>query len=384
MSGSPSSAAGIASARPVRVGHLVYCRILGGSEAVAAEICRGLDSRSYAASVVSMVDGPGVLPRYLEEKGVAFHRLRNFGFRRRLNPLYLAAKLRRLRFDVLHVHHVPLFADVYRAARLAGVSVIGCTEHAKLSISRSAILQNEVRRAAHVADFFVTVSEDLKRYFVDDLSVRPESIEVIPNGVDVGLFHPGAAPSDVGNDADGRRLITVGRLTEAKDHSNLIAAVDLLRQAGESVQLVIVGDGELRASLEAEIARRNLGAFVTLAGARTDPQRFLREADIFVLSSAREGFPVVILEAMASGLAVVSTDVGGISEVLKTDENGLLVRPGDPAALAAAVRRLLSDSALRSSLGTRARETVVNRFSLRSSVERYEKLYEGALAGRVR
>jgi glycosyltransferase involved in cell wall biosynthesis len=177
-------------------------------------------------------------------------------------------------------------------------------------------------------------------------------------------------------------LISVGRLTEAKDHPNLLAAVDLLRQGGEPVELVIVGEGELRPSLEAEIARRNLGTAVTLAGVRTDPEHLLREADVFVLSSSREGFPVVVLEAMASGLPVVSTRVGGVSEILQDGENGMLVPPGDPGALAAAIRRLMTDSTLRASLGRRARETVASRFSLDRAVERYGRLYETALARR--
>lgn len=380
---------GRAPGRAIRVGHLVYCEVLGGSETVAAEICRGLDSLAYEPSVLSMVPGPGALPRYLEEKGIAFHRLRSAGVRKLLNPFYLAAKLKRLRLDVLHVHHVPLFIGAYRAARLAGIRAIGCTEHAKHSISRSRRLQDGTRAAARVADFFVAVSEDLKRYFVDDLSVPPESVLVIPNGVDITRFHPGPghpspANGSSGAAAGGRKLISVGRLAEAKDHPNLLAAIELLRREGEPVELILVGDGELRGALEAEIALRRLETAVTLAGVRTDPERLLREADVFVLSSSREGFPVVVLEAMASGLPVVSTRVGGVPEIVREGENGLMVPPGDPGALAAAIRRVSTDPALRASLGRNARETAVDRFSLDRAVERYGRLYRAALARRSR
>jgi glycosyltransferase involved in cell wall biosynthesis len=287
--------------------------------------------------------------------------------------------LRRLRLDILHVHHVPLWLRIRRAAKWAGVSRIVLTEHAKFSISRSPVLQEACRRAAEAVSCFTVVSEDLKDYFVSELGVSAERLRVVRNGVDTRRFHPGergeALRGLLPAGYTGPVAITVGRLTEAKDHGNLLEAWSLLEREGRAPYLLIVGDGELRDAVERQVAAQSLGATVRLVGARSDIDTLLRGSDIFIVSSRREGLPLALLEAMASGVPVVATRVGGIPEVLSDGHNGILVPPESPAALAAAVRDLLADGPQRQRLAASGRSSVAEAWSLDRMAACYAEVY---------
>lgn len=363
----------------LRVAHIVYTANLGGSETIAAEICRRLPADRFDARVLMMFPGDGPLPAFLDARGVPHGSLRNVGWKKRLNPFYLASCLRKHRIDILHVHHIPLYWYIRRGARLAGIPVVGCTEHASHSISMIPALQRESRHAARHARFFAVVSEHLKRYFTEELGIPAEGVIVVPNGVDTERFSPG--PNTGTAPSGSVRLISVGRLVDAKDYPTLFAAAATLRAEGREFSLSIVGDGDLRANVEANVARSGLNDTVRLLGNRTDVGSLLQSSDAFVLSSRREGLPVSVLEALATGLPVVATKVGAIPDVVNDGENGLLVPPGDPQALAAAIRRLLDDAPLRRLIGETARRLVVEQYSLDRMVDRYAEIYDSA-AGR--
>ena len=170
-------------------------------------------------------------------------------------------------------------------------------------------------------------------------------------------------------------MISVGRLAEAKDQSTLLSAIDVLEKQGRNIYLILVGNGEMQIPLEKEISQKRLKDCVYLAGGRSDVYQLLPGADAFILSSKREGFPMSILEAMASGLPVIATNVGGIPEVIKDEQNGILVSPQDQNALANAICRVLDDSTLASKLARRARTTVELSYSIRAVAKAYSGIY---------
>ncbi len=202
---------------------------------------------------------------------------------------------------------------------------------------------------------------DLARVFMPDLAVP-----VIPNGVDTGLFFPDPArPAP----ADGApvRLLAVGRLVGQKGFDLLF---DALAQPGlERAELDLVGDGEWRGSLQAQAARLGLSGRIRFRGwlDRGDLATVYREADLFVLSSRDEGMPNVVLEAMASGLPVVSTAVAGARDLVTDGRTGLLVPVEDSGALAVALRRLVGDAAERAAFGAQGRAGVEESYSWRSA-----------------
>jgi glycosyltransferase involved in cell wall biosynthesis len=174
----------------------------------------------------------------------------------------------------------------------------------------------------------------------------------------------------------GARVVgTVGNFTAKKDQATLLRAVASLRPAGDvETMLVLVGLGPLERDLRALAAELDIAERVLFAGSRDDVFALLPAFDVFALSSRFEGLPIALLEAMASGVAPVVTDVGGIPEVITDGVDGLLVAPGDPDALAAALAKLLEDDALRADVGARARERA-RAFDLVHAVRLTEDVY---------
>ncbi|MGZ4415269.1 MAG: glycosyltransferase, partial [Gaiellaceae bacterium] len=175
------------------------------------------------------------------------------------------------------------------------------------------------------------------------------------------------------------RLISVGRLAAPKDWSTLLWALARLEPETFS-ELVIVGDGPERERVEDELARRSLAGRVRLLGERDGVPSLLADADVFVLASRSEGLPLSVIEAMAAGLPVVASDVGGLRELVLESQTGVLVPSGDPAALADALRPLLRDRALRRRLGSAGRERAKGLFDLPRFQRAHLDLYRRELA----
>jgi colanic acid/amylovoran biosynthesis glycosyltransferase len=212
---------------------------------------------------------------------------------------------------------------------------------------------------------------------------------VIRCGVDTRVFSP-----PVARPADGPlQIVCIGTLHEVKGQTHLIEACRLLREAGLRFTCRLVGEGPDREALETRIAAAGLSRQVELVGARTRPEiaTMLRDADVLVLPSVptsrgqREGLPVVLMEAMSAGLPVVASGISGIPELVEDGVTGLLVPPGQPVAIAAAVERLGHDPTLRRRLGAAARERVLADFDVDRNAAalaaRFARSRDEALAG---
>jgi glycosyltransferase involved in cell wall biosynthesis len=187
--------------------------------------------------------------------------------------------------------------------------------------------------------------------------------------------------------AHGERVVlTVGRLSREKAHIDLLAAYKLLQDTNPAIasKLIIVGDGPERARLEATVDAQGLKEHVIFAGQVSEVQVFYAAADVVVLPSHSEGSPNVLLEAMAASLPIVATAVGGVTEVVKTEESALLVPAQDPNALAAAIARVLTDQDLASRLITKSAALIAERFTppkyVRALVEIYREVIDARKA----
>ncbi len=200
-------------------------------------------------------------------------------------------------------------------------------------------------------------------------------ITVVPNGIDLQMYEPRPARTA------RRRVVIVANLRPEKGHEVLIdAAADVVRVV--PAHFDVVGDGLLRDALISRVAARGLSSFFTFHGHCDDVPARLKESDIFVLPSRSEAFPNAILEAMAVGLPVIASNVGGIGEVVSHERTGLLVPAGDAAALAAALRRLLTEPALANRLAAAGREEVASRYSFERMVATFESVYLAELTRR--
>jgi sugar transferase (PEP-CTERM/EpsH1 system associated) len=237
---------------------------------------------------------------------------------------------------------------------------------------------------------YVAVSRDLERYLIDRVGIAPRRVEQICNGVDTERFAPRAGerpPIDGSpfNDPGLWLVGTVGRLEAVKDQTNLARAfVHALRQAPaarERLRLVIAGEGKLRGEVERILDEGSARHLAWLPGERADVPAVMRGLDCFILPSLAEGISNTILEAMASGLPVIATSVGGNAELMEPGTTGTLVPAVDSEALARAVLAYFAYPELARRHGRAGRTLAERRFSLDRMVEQYHALYERALAG---
>jgi glycosyltransferase involved in cell wall biosynthesis len=205
-------------------------------------------------------------------------------------------------------------------------------------------------------------------------------VRFIPNGVDTSRFRPGSAEESrwsppPGWPAGGPLVVTVGRLVPAKGLDVLFRAWRRVSAGAPGARLVIVGDGPLRAECEAATTKLDLSGSVAFLGARPDVPEILRRSDLYVSASRTEGMSNALLEALASGLPLVATRVGGAADIVDDGVNGFLVSDGDTGALASALSELVGHDAKRRAMGEASRAAALTRFDLETIVDRYLGLF---------
>ncbi len=238
------------------------------------------------------------------------------------------------------------------------------------------------RLARPRVDRFIVVSQALKRRLVESWGLPEARVALIHSGVETDRLVPASGSDDgrrlrleLGLAEHARLVCAVGRLVWQKGFEHLLAALPGLLALVPEVGLAIVGEGPLRADLEARARRLGIGERVRFLGFRSDVPSLLRGCDVLVLPSLQEGFPMITLEAMALGVPIVATDIEGVVEQLDHDREALLVPAGEPKALTEALLLLLQDSALGRRLGDAARRRVVGAFDAGRAITATRKLY---------
>jgi glycosyltransferase involved in cell wall biosynthesis len=355
--------------------HYIDGREFGGSERVALSLAAGIDDTPGWRSVIASHRWPALAPLVAEARGLGLEttRLQPDGLKRLASVASMAVHMRRRRPSVFHAHLPdPLAArSGLVAAAAADVPAVIATAHLHVPLRR--VWQRARARALRV-DHYIAVSSAVGDG-LQSLGIDPRSISVVHNGlVDVDSYAHGT----VNGVSSGRTVVTVARLVEQKGHRVLLQAlVDV-----PGVTLSLAGDGPLRAGLEHLASELGVADRTRFLGNVTDVPALLSRADMFVLTSLNEGLPLSILEAMAAGVPVVATRVGGVPEVVIDGETGILVRPEDPASTAEAIRRLLGDAGLRERLAMQARRLVRDEFTAQRMVDGVISVYEKVLARR--
>ncbi|NPV52745.1 MAG: glycosyltransferase family 4 protein [Firmicutes bacterium] len=248
-------------------------------------------------------------------------------------------------------------------------------------------------------DCVITISEALRRDYLSIRGTCPERVVCIPNGIDLSRFNHDPAPADgrpgegsnlggVGDTVDsqirGVWIGTVARLIPAKGVGVFIKAARQLVDRGLNATFLIVGDGPQRPELETLAGDLDIQSRVRFLGFRDDIPAILGSLDLFVLPTLSEGMSITILEAMAAGVPVVASDVGGVSEVVTDGATGWLTTPGDAAALAGAMETALSNPDKARAMASRARLEVKENFDLRTMLQRTDRLYRDLLTSKGR
>jgi glycosyltransferase involved in cell wall biosynthesis len=354
--------------------HVLTSFGVGGGERVALDLAIGQRARGHDVSVLSLDGEPdGPMAAEFVAAGIAVGRVaKHDGLDYTLVPR-LARELHARGADVVHTHNpLPLIYGV-PAARLVGAKTVH-TKHGYNQGSRGQALLR--RGAARFVHAFVAVSEATARAAAAQHDVSSRRLHTIVNGIRLDRYTPdpdarAAVRVELGL-GDAWVVGTVGRLDPAKNQAMLIRA--MAPRLSSRLRLVIVGDGPLKEELEAEVARLPEPRWVVLAGRRMDVPRLMPAFDVFALSSGSEGLPLVILEAMAAGLPIASTAVGGIPDVIEDGVSGVLA-PVDAVAFGEALDQLAADPARAKEMGRRGRERVLGHYSAERMVDAYLELY---------
>jgi glycosyltransferase involved in cell wall biosynthesis len=355
---------------PTRVTHVALQLETGGMERLLVEFARLADRPRYSLQFVSLTSR-GRVADDIESCGWPVVTL---GVRPGLKPgaaFRLARLLQESSTDIVHTHNTRPLVYGGAAGRLAQVRAVVHTRHGQRHFS-TARQDRLFRAAARCADRIVCVSEDAaaRSRFA---GIGGAAVRTIWNGVDLARFQGQSGSA-------GGPAVFVGRLSPEKDVATLLRATSIVVQREPSFRLQIAGDGPCVAELHELAGALGVRGRVEFLGEVQDVPGLLRRAGVFVLPSLSEGLALTVLEAMACGLPVVATQVGGTPEAVLEGETGLLVPAEDPRALADALLRVHRDATLARTLGTAGRARAHAHFDARVMVRRYESLYSEVLA----
>ena len=361
----------------LRVVHVAGSADWGGGERYLELMARHLDRDQFTLEVVA--PAPGALGRRLSELGVASHVVDLGALVSPRAVVRLAGALRRLRPGLVQSHGARSNFYTRLAARLAGIGPVVSTVHNAIgdypvSAARLALYRAMDRLTLPLTTRVLCVARALA---VD----YPGRAVVVSNGIDLDDFDPvgvsSAARALRQTLAPGGHPLVgfVGRLTPQKDPLAFVALLARLRRERSDVHGVIVGDGPLRAEVERAVNGHGLGAGCRLLGARGDVAALLAALDVFVLTSASEGLPLVVLEAMALERPVVATAVNGVPEIVQDGVTGRLVQYGDGEALARGVLDTLADVESARAMGSAGRRRVQACFTASRMVAETAALY---------
>jgi len=353
----------------------------GGAERVVVEVATALQGSGIETVVFVPKHGEGWLERQLAGSGVS---VEHYHLERPLSPASaraLADTFRRHRVTVAHSHEFSMGVYGAWASWLVGVPHV-MTMHGGRYYAERLRRRLALRAAVSVSAQAVAVSTTCARDMSRALGIRRSRIRMIPNGVRFVPPRRVTLRHELGLGASDRLIVSLGSLYPVKGHVHLIDAVARLRDRHPRLHLAIGGRGDQADSLVARASSHGIQDRVHLLGLRSDVEGLLAAADVFALPSLSEAMPLALLEAMFARCPIVASDVGDVSIALDRGSAGLLVRPGDAGALAAAIDSLLSNAAQAHAFGERAERRARAEYDLSRMVDRYVDVYRSALGTR--
>ena len=367
---------------PPLVVHLLYRLDFGGLETVLAECVNGIPAERYRHAIVCLTDYTEFSQK-ITQAGVQI-----FSLHKKPGPalgvhLQLWKLLRHLQPAILHTYNLSAIEYTFTAA-LAGVPIRIHAEHGRdLSDPQGLNRKHNLLRRllTPFIDCYIPVSRDLQQWLTKVIQVPDAKNRLINNGVDTKRFQPHRpATTEIASSAPQFIVGTVGRIQDIKNHRGLIRAFErmraLLPAQRASMRLHIIGDGPLMPDLRAQVAAAGLVDQVWLPGARTDIAELMQGFSVFALPSFAEGTPVTLLEAMASGLAVVASPVGGIPDVVVDGRSGTLAPADDIESIATALAAYCTHPDMCAEHGAAGRTIVEDKYSVAAMLTEYMDLYD--------
>lgn len=359
----------------IRVLHAVEALKVGGLEAVLADIVLNLNKELFDVEVITLA-GKGQIAEELINQGISLRMLDITNYHRPSALLKIIRTLRKGKYDILHTHGYFASTSMRAAAILARIPVV--LSHVQNTHWHYAPCHLRTERfLSYFTDLIYCCSMAVRDFVVKSEKISEKKVKVLYNAariMDESPQEPPDLPIAIG--VENKIIITVSRLVEQKGHRFLIDAVPKVIEKFPNAIFLLVGDGILKSTLRAQIERLRLTDCVIFLGERRDVFSLLKIADIFVLpSSGWEGLGIALVEAMAMGLPLVGTSLGGIPEVIGDGINGFLVSPKNSDQLADAVIRLLKNERLAHKMGKNGQKIYHEKFTVKRMIQAIEKDY---------
>lgn len=322
----------------------------GGAEIMCENLTYALKNAGQDVFVVSLYNERTPIAQRMEEAGIRIVYLdKKLGLDLSMVPK-LAKLMGQERPDVVHTH-LDVIKYAVLAAKLAGVKKCVHTVHSLADREAEGRIQKIINGTYFRRGWStpVALTPEVQVSVSDFYGLPPERIPVIYNGIDLSR----CIPKTTYETGETMTILHVGRFDVPKNHAGLLEAFRLLRETHPECRLRLVGDGDLRADMEALAKEKGVSDAVEFCGMQSNVYPYLHNADIFTLSSIYEGNPMTIIEAMGTGLPIVASRVGGIPDMIHDGESGILVEP-EPQSICAGFTRLVEDGALRQRLGETA------------------------------
>lgn len=350
---------------------------LGGAERVVIDINKNLNKNIFEP-IVCCLTTKGTFSSELEKKNIPVIPL----FKKpKFDPMiiYKICKLiKKKKIDLVHTHLWSANFWGRIAAKISGIKTIIITEHST-DVWKGKRHFIADRLLSYITNKIIVVSNKVKEFYIKKLRINPDKFITIYNGIDLSKFN---INTDVKKKKKEFRvepaekvLMTIGRLEVAKAHNIFLKALVIVKEKIPNFKAFIIGGGPLKEEIIQMTKQLDLTEKVIITGLRKDIPSLLSMANIFILSSTREGFPITLLEAMSMGIPAVVTKVGGNPELCLNEKTGFLVEPNNPQVLAAAIVKILTEPKLINSFSKNSRERVRSLFTDKIMVHKHAKLY---------
>ncbi|EOU2062757.1 glycosyltransferase [Clostridium perfringens] len=364
--------------KKIRVAMILPNLCTGGGQKVALDIAKNLGDNFEVIFISLGSKGNDIFNQYLDKNFKVIYLNKRYGF----DPMIIIKLLKIFKFERIEIVHTHLQVLPYVLFGTIFNRIKGRihTIHSMADKEFNIVIRKIMKFSFKYLNFIpVAICDSVKNSIELEYNIKEKNIPVIYNGVDINKFR---VKKDR-NIKDTINIINVGSMWYPKNHSLLVEAFSKALARNKKLRLTILGDGELKPNIEDLIKKLNIEKYVFLPGNVMNVEEYLNESDIFILSSKFEGLPLVILEAMASGLPIISTNVGGISDIVKNNENGFLVDSDNVGELAEAIIKLSKDYNLINNFGEISKSRSII-YDVKIMANKYKELYYDLISSNMR
>lgn len=369
-------------ASPIKVAQVIYGLKPAGLEKVVISLVSGLD-RNRFEPIICCLSSHRDMVHELERQ-----RIKTVFLNRKDNvvapflPFRLASIFRKEKIKIVHTHNLAGYLYGVTAAILARTPVVIHTQHGRSSPND--VLVNFIRRIlSWKVNRIIAVAEILKKQLIEYSRITAEKIVTVPNGVEDRFFEGNGNKlklrKEFGFRKDDKLVGIIARLDPVKDHKTLLYSFSKVLHRVKDSKLIIVGDGQERAPLERLARELKIENHVFFLGVRTDISTILSMLDVFTLTSEWEGMSLILIEAMASSLPIVATDVGGNPELIHNMVNGILVPPSHPNRLSEMITKVLENKVQARKMGTMGRRFFEEKYTIDKTISAYQEIYDDCI-----